>query len=61
MPKDPVCQMDVDEHSAAAQVSYRGNTYYFCAIGCREAFEKDPEQYLPTHTDLLGRPKQSDK
>lgn len=60
MPKDPVCQMDVDENSAAAQVSYQGKTYYFCAVGCREAFEKDPEQYLPKQSDLLGRPIQSD-
>ncbi len=55
MPKDPVCQMEVDERSAAGQTTYKGTTYYFCAPGCREAFEKDPEQYLPKQTDLLGR------
>ena len=55
MQKDPVCQMEVDERTAAATCSYQGQTYYFCAPGCREAFEKDPEQYLPKQTDLLGR------
>jgi len=52
---DPVCHMDVDEHTAAAINTYQGMTYYFCASGCRDAFEQDPERYLPTKTDLLGR------
>jgi YHS domain-containing protein len=43
---DPVCGMEVDEQSAAATYEYRGKTYYFCAPGCRSAFEKDPEKYL---------------
>ncbi len=61
MATDPVCRMEVDEQSAVAQSTYQGKTYYFCAAGCREAFEKDPERYLPKQTDLLGRPIQSDK
>lgn len=60
MATDPVCQMEVDEQSAVAQSTYGGKTYYFCAPGCREAFEKDPERYLPKKTDLLGRKIQSD-
>lgn len=55
MYKDPVCQMDVDERSAAAQTTYKGTAYYFCAPGCQDEFEKDPERYLPKETDLLGR------
>jgi len=43
---DPVCGMEVDEQSAAATYEYRGKTYYFCAPGCKSAFEKDPEKYL---------------
>ncbi len=43
---DPVCGMDVDETSAAATLSYQGATYYFCAVGCRNAFEKNPEKFL---------------
>jgi len=53
--------MEVDEQSAVAQGTYEGKIYYFCAAGCREAFEKDPERYLPKQTDLLGRTIQSDK
>ena len=58
---DPVCQMEVDEQSAAAKSTYDGKKYYFCAPGCREAFEKDPGRYLPRQTDLLGRKIQSDR
>ena len=61
MTTDPVCRMEVDEQSAVAQSTYEGKIYYFCAAGCREAFEKDPERYLPKQTDLLGRTIQSDK
>jgi len=55
MPKDPVCLMEVDEQSAAGQMMYKDTMYYFCMSGCREAFEKDPERYLPKTVDLLGR------
>ncbi|MDH4097254.1 MAG: YHS domain-containing protein [Nitrospira sp.] len=55
MATDPVCQMNVEERTAAEQSAYEGTTYYFCSPGCREAFEKDPGQYLPKTTDLLGR------
>jgi YHS domain-containing protein len=58
MMKDPVCQMDVDEQSAAAHSTYQGKTYYFCAPGCREAFDKDPARYVSTQADLLGRKSQ---
>jgi YHS domain-containing protein len=61
MATDPVCQMDVEEHSAAGQSTYDGKTYYFCSPGCREAFEKDPGRYLPKTTDLLGRNIHSDR
>jgi YHS domain-containing protein len=43
---DPVCRMEVEPETAAAQAEYKGNTYYFCARGCKAAFEKDPEKYL---------------
>lgn len=55
MQKDPVCQMDLDEDTAAANSTYQGKSYYFCATSCRDAFSKDPERYLPKRTDLLGR------
>jgi len=46
MVKDPVCGMRVDPEKAPAKSEYKGKTYYFCAPGCKAAFEKDPEKYL---------------
>jgi Cu+-exporting ATPase len=46
MEKDPVCGMTVDPATAAASYDYKGKTYYFCAVGCKVAFEKHPERYL---------------
>ncbi|HHS98235.1 MAG TPA: YHS domain-containing protein [Chloroflexi bacterium] len=46
MVKDPVCGMMVDPETAPAKMEYKGETYYFCAPGCKVAFEKDPERYL---------------
>jgi YHS domain-containing protein len=46
MAKDLVCGMEVDEKKAPAKTEYKGRTYYFCAPGCRAAFEKDPEKYI---------------
>lgn len=46
MAKDPVCGMDVDEKKAAATSEYKGKTIYFCAVGCKKAFDKDPEKYI---------------
>ena len=44
---DPICQMDVDtENPPGGKSEYKGTTYYFCAPGCRVAFEKDPEKNL---------------
>lgn len=54
MTKDPVCAMTVDEKTAAATATYRGNTYYFCAAGCKTAFEKDPEKYLGAKAAHIG-------
>lgn len=48
MAKDPVCRMDVDEKSAKYKTEYKGKTYYFCAPGCKKAFEKDPGKYAKT-------------
>lgn len=44
--RDVVCGMMIDPASAAATTSYRGQTYYFCAVVCKERFEADPRQYV---------------
>lgn len=54
MAKDPVCRMDVDEHTAAGSSHYEGTDYYFCSPNCKAAFDKDPEQFV-REPDLLGR------
>ncbi len=46
MTKDPVCGMEVDEKKAADSSDYKEATYYFCAKGCKAAFDKEPEKYL---------------
>ncbi len=51
---DPVCGMEVDEKSAAATYEYKGQTYYFCAPGCKAAFEEDPEKYLSGSGEHAG-------
>ena len=44
---DPVCKMKVDEKKApGGSYEYKGQKYYFCAPGCKKAFEKDPGKYL---------------
>ncbi len=46
MPVDPVCKMQCDEKTAKAVSEYKGQKYYFCAVGCKKAFDKNPERYL---------------
>ena len=42
--KDPICLMQVDTDNPNGGTSeHDGQTYYFCAPGCRIVFERDPE------------------
>jgi Cu+-exporting ATPase len=43
---DPVCKMEIEENAAVATSEYKGKKYYFCAMGCKKAFDEDPEKYL---------------
>lgn len=45
---DPVCKMNVDEDTAQFKTEYEGTTYYFCAPGCKKAFDENPEKYIST-------------
>ena len=51
MVKDPVCGMEVDPKTAGGKSDYKGQTYYFCSLGCKKAFDKEPEKYAnaPAH------------
>ena len=46
MALDVVCGMEVDEATAQWTSEYKGKTYYFCAAGCKRAFDGNPEKYL---------------
>ena len=44
--KDPICGMTVESKTAKYKSNYKGQTYYFCAPGCKTAFDKEPERYV---------------
>ncbi len=44
---DPNCQMKVDtDNPPGGSSEYQGTIYYFCAPGCKVAFEQDPVSHL---------------
>ncbi len=43
---DPVCGMSVDISTAPAQAAFEGQTFYFCANGCRDEFLAAPDKFL---------------
>ena len=46
MARDPVCGMDVMPEEAAGTSRYKGVDYYFCAVSCKEAFDRSPMRYV---------------
>ena len=44
--KDLVCGMDIDPATASGKSEYKGQTYYFCSLGCKKAFDENSEKYL---------------
>ncbi|HAN72554.1 MAG TPA: YHS domain-containing protein [Actinobacteria bacterium] len=38
--------MTVEAVVANRPFEFEGTTYYFCAMGCRKAFEKDPASFI---------------
>jgi Cu+-exporting ATPase len=43
---DPVCGMTVKIATAHYMSEFEGRIYYFCAAGCKLAFEKAPNSFL---------------
>jgi Cu+-exporting ATPase len=43
---DPVCGMDVNPASAAAQSQYGEQAFYFCSAECKREFDANPERYI---------------
>jgi YHS domain-containing protein len=45
-PIDPVCGMSVVPSIKEIIMTVDGETYYFCAEGCRQSFEENPQKFL---------------
>jgi Cu+-exporting ATPase len=43
---DPVCGMQVQIQNNVLRSAYQGQTYYFCTVACRKAFDVHPEKYV---------------
>ncbi|HEX9657062.1 MAG TPA: YHS domain-containing protein [Bacteroidota bacterium] len=46
MTRDVVCGMQIGPATAAGKSIYRGQTFFFCAPGCKKAFDKGPEPFV---------------
>jgi len=55
--KDPVCGMDVNRDVATAlglRSEHDGQSYFFCARGCKLSFDEHPSKYLdPGHVPSM--------
>jgi P-type Cu+ transporter len=45
MEKDPICGMLVKTDEAAGRSEYQGKSYFFCAVTCKDTFDRSPERY----------------
>ena len=52
---DPICKMEVDtDNPPGGQSEHEGTTYYFCAPGCKVAFDDDPGKYVAHDEPAAG-------
>jgi P-type Cu+ transporter len=49
---DPVCGMTVDPRTAKHKADYKGQTYYFCSVGCETKFIANPIKFLHVTTKV---------
>ncbi len=56
---DPVCGMDVEIATARHLAQYEGTLYYFCSVGCRARFVRDPASYVGAGTPAAGEPERA--
>jgi YHS domain-containing protein len=54
--RDVVCGMMIEPATAAATSEYKGATYYFCAAGCKQEFDANPEKFLGSSSEPAGLP-----
>ena len=58
---DPVCGMQVEEHTAAARATHGGSTYLFCSSHCHARFTANPDGFLsPGASNGVGNPAPED-
>lgn len=38
--------MEIDEKTAKWKSEYKGETYYFCTLMCKQKFDRNPEKYV---------------
>lgn len=43
---DVVCGMEVNSEETKHTSEYKGETYYFCSVSCKDHFVNDPEKYV---------------
>lgn len=43
---DPVCKMRVSSKYPGGKVTWKNETFYFCATGCMKKFNKQPEKFV---------------
>ncbi len=47
MEKDPVCAMAINVETADWSSTYEKQTFYFCSLGCKDKFDKEPDKFFP--------------
>jgi Cu+-exporting ATPase len=52
---DPVCKMEVNPASAAAQSEFEGQSFYFCSVACKQKFDASPQRYIDETDRAQGR------
>jgi len=59
--EDPVCNMTIEDKDAAASSIYKGITYFFCSIPCKENFDKNPESFLEVRSQKSEAKKRKER
>jgi xanthine dehydrogenase accessory factor len=50
--RDPVCGMTVKVSTAKHHSEYDGRTFYFCCVGCKQTFDRQPDKYVLASSTL---------
>lgn len=48
----PVSGKEIKKSEAKGTFEYKGETYYFCCVNCKEEFMKDPEKYTQKKAEM---------